>query len=131
MAIVSPTGETLSISAVPGLVAGETLTAGQAVCVKASDGKVYKADADDADLRPCIGLAAHGASSGDAVDIATTGWVDGASSLTPGDYIYLSATAGGVTHTKTAGFAQVLGVALTETLWRLQVEFGYVAGHYA
>jgi len=106
------------------LVAGEALSAGDNVCIKASDGKVYKADADDANLRPCIGAVDTDASSGDPVTIITQGVRNDGSSLTKGALIYLSTTAGAETQTGGSG-KQALGVAITDTVWYFQPEFSY------
>jgi hypothetical protein len=127
--VTSANFETQHLCGAAALVAGEALSALDAVCIKA-DGYVYKADANEPLLVPCVGLAENAAASGATVDIVDTGWIDGASGLTPGDYIYLSTTAGGVTQSKNT-IAQVLGIAVTSTRWKLNIQFGYVGGMYA
>jgi len=106
------------------LTAGEDLTAGQMVAVKDADGKVYKADADDADVRPCIGAAETTVSSGDAVSIVFSGWRNDGSSLKEGDLIYLSTTAGSTTQTGGSG-KQVVGVAFSTTEWFFHPQLAY------
>ena len=53
--------------------AGETLAVGDAVCIKASDSKAYKADANDANLRPAIGVIGKGGASAATVEIVVRG----------------------------------------------------------
>ncbi len=78
-------------------VAGETITAGQAVYVKASDGKVYKAKcsgtAAEADAK---GVALNGGAINQAITYATDGEINiGATTVKTTTYM-LSATYGGV-----------------------------------
>jgi len=97
--------------------AGETLTTGQAVCFKDADGYVYKADANDGDLRPAIGVVgSKGASSGGAVEIVVVGVLSGWSTLSEGAPCYLSETAGGITQSAPA-WSQQLGVAVSTTAY--------------
>jgi hypothetical protein len=103
-----------------GSTAGETLAEGDVVMVK-SDGKAYKADADDATLRPAIGVIGKGGSSGDPVEIVTRGIVGGLSSLTKGGAVFLSTTAAGTTQTAPATYAQRLGWALSATEMALDI----------
>jgi len=94
--------------------AGETLTVGQAVCIKASDNKIYKADADDATLRPALGLIGKGGAANSVVEIVTDGILAGASNATPGERLYLSNTAGAIT-TTAPNNPQVIGFGLPGT----------------
>lgn len=96
------------------LVAGEALTQGDLVAIKAADGKAYKADADDATLRPAVGIIGSGGASGVQVEAVVTGRVSGFTGLTPGALAYLSGTAGAVTQAAPA-WAQPAGVALSAT----------------
>lgn len=97
--------------------AGETLTTGQAVCIKDADGYIYKADANDGDLRPAIGVVgSKGASSGGAVEIVVVGVLSGWSTLSEGAPCYLSETAGAITQSAPA-WSQQLGVALSTTAY--------------
>lgn len=93
--------------------AGETLTTGQVVCLKDSDGYAYKADADSSALRPAVGVVGMGASSGDAVEIITSGILSGWSSLAENGPGFLSDTAGAVTQTAPAAWQQAVAVAIT------------------
>jgi hypothetical protein len=91
--------------------AGETLTVGQVVCIKASDNKIYKAKADDASLRPAVGVIGKGGTSGALVEIVTDGIIAGMSNATPGGRLYLDTTAGGIT-TSAPNAPQVIGFGL-------------------
>jgi hypothetical protein len=129
MDLTSGNYETQHLYGATALKAGEAITKLQAVCIRA-DGLVYLADADLATSRPCVGLAQNPAEIGEYVDIADVGWVDGESNLTPGDFIYLHTTAGGVSQTKNT-YAQCLGIAVTTKRWKLRVDWSYCGGHYA
>lgn len=80
-------------------IAGETITAGQAVAQDPADSYKYKkADANSSTLSQQVGIALHGAANGqplrvqhDVDDDFTPGFV-----VTPGEIYVLSATAGGI-----------------------------------
>lgn len=101
--------------------AGEAISEAQIVMMKSSDGKCYKADADDATLRPAIGIAATKAASGASLRVATAGQVGGLSSLTKGAAIFLSTTAGGTTQTQPTAYSQPIGKAISATQYVLDV----------
>lgn len=105
------------------LTAGEDLAVGDNVCIK-SDGQVYKADADDADRRPCIGAVNVAVDEDAAVTIITKGVRNDGSTLTKGAPVYLSTTAGAETQTGDTG-KQVLGVALGASVWYFDPELSY------
>lgn len=100
--------------------AGETLTEGDAAVIK-SDGKAYKADADDSTLRPSIGIVHKGAAANASAEIVTRGILGGLSSLTTGAPVYLSTTAGGRTQTLPAAYGQQLGIAISATEMTIDV----------
>lgn len=79
-------------------VAGETITAGQVVYKKASDGEYYLADADDAteEVRQPDGIALNGASDGQPIDVLLGGDITIGATVTAGTAYYLSPTAGGI-----------------------------------
>ncbi len=52
-----------------GKLAGETLTAGQWVYLKQSDGRIYKAHASTAEKATVVGLTANGAAAGQPVSV--------------------------------------------------------------
>lgn len=95
-------------------VAGETLATGNVVCLKDSDGKAYKADANDAALRPAVGIIGLGGASGANVEIIAVGILRGWTGLSEGTNAYLSETAGAVTQSSPT-YSQKLGVAISTT----------------
>ena len=94
-------------------VAAETLTTGQVVMLK-TDGLAYKADANDAALRPAIGIVGKGGATSSTVEIITIGILSGWTTLTEGAPGYLSETAAGVTQSAPA-YSQQVGQAITAT----------------
>ena len=94
--------------------AGETLTTGQLVCIKSADGLIYKADADDADLRPAVGIVGKGGATGVSVEIVTRGRFSGWTALSSGGWAYLSETAGAATQSSPA-YSQIVGYAINAT----------------
>lgn len=97
-------------------VAGETLTSGQVVNIKDADGLAYKADADDAALRPAVGIIGRGGAAGATVEIVVQGVVSGWTTLSEGALCYLSGTAGAVTQSAPA-WNQPIGVAINTTTY--------------
>ena len=76
--------------------AGETITAGMAVYLKASDGRYWKAQADGtAAEATVVGVALHAALAGQPLTIATSGTIN-IGATTAKVFYYVSATAGGI-----------------------------------
>ena len=98
----------------------ENVTIGNLLMIK-SDGLCYKADADDATLRPAIGVAASTVSSGGVVGLVARGIVGGASALTPGGAMYLSTVAGAATQTQPSAYSQTVGRAAGTTSWGIDI----------
>lgn len=94
--------------------AGQTLAVGDIVCIKDSDGEAYKADANDSNLRPAVGVVATASTNGNPVRIVTIGLFSGWSSLGEGAAAYLSETAGAVTQTAPT-YAQKIATAISTT----------------
>ena len=96
--------------------AGEALTTGQAVCLKDADGYVYKADANDSDLRPAVGVVGSktASASGQSVEVIVVGVLNGWSSLAENGTSYLSETAGALTQSAPS-YAQIMGFAINTT----------------
>ena len=93
--------------------AGENISAGEAVYLKASDGYVWKADADAAEsLDNFIGIAIETKTTGQTIAIQTEGLVTGLSGLTAGTYYYVSGTTGGLSATISP---VKIGIAITTT----------------
>lgn len=101
--------------------AGETLATGDVVMLKDADGKAYEADANDAALRPAIGIIGKGGASGATVEIITSGILTGWTSLTEGAPGYLSDTVSLITQTAPS-YVQVIGKAITSTDYEIRVE---------
>ena len=97
--------------------AGVTITAGQLVYLNSSTGKYALAQGDAATTDSVVGIAAHGASNNQPLQIITGGVVDLGVTLTVGEIYVLSAAAAGGIAPKgdlSAGeFVSVVGVAQT------------------
>ena len=78
--------------------AGETLAVGDVACIK-TDGKAYKADANDSNLRPAVGVIGKGGSTAATVEIVVIGVLTGQTAASPGARLFLSETAGAITST--------------------------------
>ena len=104
--------------------AGQSLSIGDIACLKDADGYAYKADADDATLRPAVGIVTKAGSTGESVGITTYGIFGGYSSLTEGAPVYLSATAGAATQTAPSGYLQQIGIAISTTSYLFEFQKG-------
>jgi len=98
-----------------GATAGHALSIGDVVCLKDADGYAYKADADNATLRPAVGIVTKAGAAGESVSIMTLGIFGGYSGLTEGAPVYLSGTAGTATQTAPSGYLQQVGIAISAT----------------
>lgn len=103
---------------------GETVTAGQLVYRKTSDGKFYKADADatavgaNVEIDNVYGVAVTGGASGESGTIQRTGDYTCGGTVVPGTVYALSATAGGFTaigNLVATDYVTVLGIAISTT----------------
>lgn len=113
--------------------AGESLSMGQLVALKDSDGRVYKADADDSELSRAIGIVVEvyellgsdtTAEAGDAVTVCTYGPVGGFSSLSEGSYGYVSGTAGSIEDTDPGDadtYSFIVGYCETSTIFFVNI----------
>lgn len=97
--------------------AGEAITVGQSVYKKASDGKIYKADADNSSATAAaIGIAVSGAdAASQSVSWQKTGTITigAAAAITAGATYYVSDTAGGIkpeADLTTGDYVTMLGV---------------------
>ena len=106
---------------------GEAITAGQAIYVKASDGKLYKTDADlgDESTFSFIGFAVTTVAGADlTVYYVTPGRiVTGLSGLTAGSYYFLSNTAGAIGTTPGARYAKVAQALSTTSIRVIEPKF--------
>lgn len=113
-----PTPETI----ITGLLAGEAIAAGDAVYLKGSDGRIYKASGAAAnEAARVLGFAAAAADAGEAVSVirafsgAIMGYkaMIGATPAPAGTRFYLSGTvAGGLADTASTGGTEVIAFAL-------------------
>ena len=95
--------------------AGETLAIGDVVAIGkfgATAGLIYKAEADNAELIPAVGVIGKGGSAGSAVEIIPMGILAGQTGASPGVRIFLDTNAGGTTVTEPDEAAQSLGIVL-------------------
>lgn len=112
---VNTANEHIIMSAFKTLIAGENITKGDALYVKASDGKLYKTDgnAGNAGDTVFVGFALETITTGNLIDIQCTGVFEKLSGLTIGSYYFLSDTAGAITTTPSTTRGVQVGVALT------------------
>jgi hypothetical protein len=107
-------------------VAGEALTAGQAVYQKSADSKWYKADCNSAtaEVRVATAIAVTGSAAGQPVEVQTSGQITIGATVVEGVVYYLSGTAGGirpVADNTTGDYPQTIGMAVSTTV--LQLDF--------
>lgn len=91
--VVKGTGAVLDASK----VAGETITAGQTVYLKASDNRWWKSQADATSTEAAAsGVALNGASAGQPLVVQTAGEITIGATVAVGGVYVVSATAGGI-----------------------------------
>ena len=99
------------------MLAGGTIAAYDCVCVHTTTGEVVKADASAYATARVIGIAPLGISDTATGKVLLQGFArDDSWNWTPGSTLYLSETAGAMTHTAPStdgAFVNVVGVALT------------------
>lgn len=95
---------------------GETIAVNDALYLKASDGKVYKTDADfnDERIHNFIGFAKEAGALNDVKKVQIGGKVSGFSGLTPGVKYYLSNTPG-VISSVPGTYVKKIGLAVSAT----------------
>lgn len=113
-------------------LAGETITAGQAV-YRAADGLYYKADADGATalIRTARGIALNGASQYQPLQIQKSGSLTLGATLTAGVTYYLSNTAGGICPLADVGsgeYFHIIGIAMSTTVLKMALSYSGVSG---
>lgn len=82
------------------ITAGATISRGQLVGINAS-GQAVLADADAGTPIPAVGVALDGVASGEQLGVALQGELEDTTwTWTPGDRLYVSGTAGGLTATR-------------------------------
>jgi hypothetical protein len=107
-------------------IAGETITAGQAIARDSVTRKLLKADnnAANADLRTPIGVALHGASLDQPLTIQTEGDINLGATLTVGVPYFLGDAPGGIcplADLLSGEFVSFLGVASTAANMKMKI----------
>jgi len=105
--------------------AGETVTAGQSVYLKASDSRYWLADAN-ASLAAAAtsGITLNGAAAGQPIKIQTGGTINPGGTVVVGTVYVQSATAGGIApnaDSTTGWFKTIIGIGITASTIRLVI----------
>lgn len=113
-------------------IAGETITAGQAVYKSSTTGKYMKADSNSgtAEARQARGIALNGAAADQPLAIQKAGDITIGATLTAGVAYYLSDTAGGICPVADVGSGEyvcLLGLAKSTSVLALSIQFPGVA----
>ena len=109
-------------------VYGEAVTQGNAVYLKTSDNKYWKADADAAATASADGIALTPGAADEYGVVCTEGYVDLGATLTVGETYVVSTTAGGIAPIADLGsgdYTTILGVATAADTLELNI---YVSG---
>lgn len=108
--VVRATGQTTA----PG-TAGETITAGQPLYLKASDSRYWLADGNlSAEGSTIAGISLHASLAGQPITFMTSGPVTlGVAAMTVGQAHYLHTTAGLISDGQITGYQSLIGVAQT------------------
>lgn len=119
-ASVAKTSSTQSVNG----VAGETITAGQPVYLKAADGRLWKALNTTLAASQIVGIALHGSLAGQPLAYAVPGYnLTIGATLVLGSWYFVGGTAGTIVPAgdiATGAFAQCLGYAdSTTTLFQI------------
>lgn len=118
--VVAGSGASVSIG-----VAGETITAGQAV-VRNAAGQYVLADADGATaaLKNVTGIALNGAANKQPLSVLTGGPITIGGAVTAGDSYWLSGTPGGICPDADVGVGEnavLIGVATSATVLHVNI----------
>ena len=113
-------------------IAGETITAGQAIYKDPTSGKYMKADSNSgtAEARVPDGIALHGASNNQPIALQTGGPITIGATLTPGAAYYLSDTPGGICPVADIGSGEyvcLIGLATSASVLSINIEYTGVA----
>jgi len=126
--LVPTVGEVLPTSGQPTMQrnAGETVTAGQVVYLKAADDKFWLADANAEASADAKGIALHAALAGQPLKIQTDGpfTIGATAAMTVGEAYFLSETAGGICPRAdvTSAWVCYLGTATTAGVLKLAID---------
>lgn len=104
---------------------GETVTAGQAVYLKASDSRWWKAQADSADEDAVYGIALNGGTAGQPGSVQVRGNITiGATVVVGTVYVLSAAAAGGIApeaDLTTGNYVSIIGVAITAAIIQMSI----------
>jgi hypothetical protein len=99
-----------------GLYAGEAISAGDACYIKTSDGRLWRSNGNATGVTAVIdGFAASDAVVGDAVTLYYGVRFRYGTGLTPGTYVYLDSTPGGLSDVVTTGGLLPIGRVIDTT----------------
>lgn len=109
-------------------IAGEAITAGQALYVSSTTGKLMKADSNSAtvEARQATSISLNGAALNQPVVIQTSGDLTIGGTLVPGSAYYLSDTPGGICPVADVGTGEavcLLGLAKSASVLALGFRF--------
>jgi predicted transcriptional regulator len=106
-------------------IAGETITAGQALYLNSSDNKVYKADNDaSSTTATCVGIALNGGAAGQPITYQTGGTITIGATVVAGTIYCVSSTAGGIcpaADLASGDYTSIIGVATTAAIISMSI----------
>lgn len=126
MASVAKSGTVSLSTAIPpttnsvsGLYAGEQINSGDACYIKTSDGKVYRSNGTAANAAAVVdGFALSDCPSGEVLSLYWGVNLRYGANLSPGTFVYLDTTAGGLSDAATTGGTVPIGRVIDATrIW--------------
>jgi predicted transcriptional regulator len=111
-------------------VAGEAITAGQAIYKKAADGRLWKADCTSAAKAAAVGVALNGGAAGQPIAYVRSGGLNPGATVAVGTVYGVTDTAGGIgaiSERAAADYVTLLGVAVTASRIALALNASGVA----
>ncbi|MBP8267547.1 MAG: hypothetical protein KAX47_13425 [Zoogloea sp.] len=113
-------------------VAGETITAGQALYKSSTTGKWMKADSNSAtaEARAATAIALTGSSLNQPIVVQTSGTITIGATMTAGIQYYLSDTAGGICPVADIGsgeYVDLVGLSTSTTVMTLNFKYSGVS----
>lgn len=113
-------------------VAGETITAGQALYKSSTTGKWMKADSNSAtaEARAATAIALTGSSLDQPIVVQTSGTITIGATMTAGIQYYLSDTAGGICPVADIGsgeYVDLVGLSTSTTVMTLNFKYSGVS----
>ena len=111
-------------------IAGETITAGQLVYLKAADNEYYKTDNDASATATVAGVALNGASNGQPIRVQHGGNINPGGTVVVGTIYCSSSTEGGIapsTDLASGDYVSVIGIGTTASNIALNIHNSGVA----